>query len=569
MMQRSNSNQFKLNQALVSAAVLTRFRTAKRLAAAMLAAGILLTWTSARAYVAIVAAPSTSALMASPTTAYPNGVWRTGYYANGDAEQAFYRPLTGPCAANHLVDDGGSCINTTAGDGNSWMGVFSGSSFNVREFGARGNQANDDSSAIQNTINYAQSLGGGEVLFPPGNYCVKSSGLSVTVRNVRLVGVSSGVEIQTCGADVTPITIDARRDSVEHMTVVGSGITGTNNTIVEGSDCVECRLDDLFIAYGQAGIFDQSGEGTVNNVFVTQAYGAALLVAQGVSLRNSAGGPYVTRGKFDQDWPVSTPAYGTIFKAWASGNSYAVGTVVSLDRYYIQCSKAGASGGSPPALANYNTIINDGSAQWKLVGPTTYRSVLINSNDFVYWEINSDHTGSFTYGIDIENGLGGGTGPQSITIVDSACGAVTNQCIYAHDGGNLMVRGGIYSNCIFTNCAGISTDKNWKGDTTIQGATLFGLGYGIQDGAGTGFVAQGNTIAGAKIAAFYAAGDVSGFNFSNNILNSASWGSNPIGAQVATGSSDYYTITNNYCGGAGTCISDGGAGTHKTVSGNY
>jgi hypothetical protein len=130
------------------------------------------------------------------------------------------------------------------------------------------------------------------------------------------------------------------------------------------------------------------------------------------------------------------------------------------------------------------------------------------------------------------------------------------------------VRGGVYSNCIFTNCAGISTDKNSKGDASIQGATLFGLGFGIQNGAGTGFVAQGNIIAGSKIAAFYAAADVSGFNFSNNILNSASWGSNPIGAEVATGGSDYYTITNNYCGGAGTCILDGGAGTHKTVSGN-
>ena len=549
-----------------------RYRIAKRLVVVILAAAIFLTGNSVWATEALApAVPTTAALMAAPTAAYPNGVWRTGYYDNGDVEAVFYQPLIGACAANNLVNDGGSCADTKAGDGNSWKGIFSGSTFNVREFGALGNQSSDDSAAIQNTINYLQSSrGGGEILFPPGNYCLKASGLSVITRGVRLVGASSGgVELQTCGANITPITITARRDSVEHMAVVGSGIAGTNNTIDIGPQCVECRLDDLYIVGGQAGIFSQGTDGTINNVFVTDAYGAALLVVQGVSLKVPAGGPYVTRGKFDQDWPVSTPAYGTAFKSWTPGNTYAVGTVVSLGKYYIQCSKAGTSGDRPPALANYNAAINDGSAEWMLVGPMIYRSVLLNSNNFVYWEMNSDHTGSFTYGIDIENSVAGGTGPQSITILDGVCGATTNDCIHAHDGNNLMIRGGIYSNCIFANCSGIFTDQNWKGDLTVQGATLFGLGYGIADESGTGFVAQGNIIAGSKNAALYAAPGVGGFDFSNNILHSASWGPNPMGIKVAPGNSNYYSITNNICGGKGTCVSDGGSGKHKAINGNY
>jgi hypothetical protein len=48
-------------------------------------------------------------------------------------------------------------------------------------------------------------------------------------------------------------------------------------------------------------------------------------------------------------------------------------------------------------------------------------------------------------------------------------------------------------------------------------------------------------------------------------LNSFSGGT---GIEVLSGTSDHYNIVNNLCGSATTCVSDGGSGTHKTISGN-
>ncbi len=154
-----------------------------------------------------------------------------------------------------------------------------------------------------------------------------------------------------------------------------------------------------------------------------------------------------------------------------------------------------------------------------------------------------------------------------------------------------MIRGGTWSNCIAAGCKGLSTGGNWRGDVSVTGITMFGLGYGVYDATGQCFSGGGpaicstattvraagltvadSIIGSSHVAALYAAnvaGGVVGFNWSNNILNSGVWGGNAIGAQVAGPSSDYYTIVNNFCGGAANCVSDAGTGRHKTVSGNY
>lgn len=51
---------------------------------------------------------------------YPNGVWRD------DFSVGRFLPETGTCAANSLINDGVSCVNTTAGDGNSWYNAGAG-----------------------------------------------------------------------------------------------------------------------------------------------------------------------------------------------------------------------------------------------------------------------------------------------------------------------------------------------------------------------------------------------------------------------------------------------------------
>lgn len=55
--------------------------------------------------------------------------------------------------------------------------------FNIRDYGAKGDKTNDDTSAIQAAIDACNKSGGGEVVVPPGNYF---SGVIILKNNVTL-----------------------------------------------------------------------------------------------------------------------------------------------------------------------------------------------------------------------------------------------------------------------------------------------------------------------------------------------------------------------------------------------
>src|SRR6202042_3185244 len=58
--------------------------------------------------------------------------------------------------------------------------------YNVKSYGALGNNSNDDTAAVQATINTASTAGGGIVYFPPGTYLVSTS--IAPASNVTLLG---------------------------------------------------------------------------------------------------------------------------------------------------------------------------------------------------------------------------------------------------------------------------------------------------------------------------------------------------------------------------------------------
>lgn len=71
----------------------------------------------------------------------------------------------------------------------SVQGVWRG--FNVKDYGAKGDGTTDDTTAIQNTINAAQNVYGGVVVFPTGTY-VLTDQLTIT-HTVSLIGTSGTV----------------------------------------------------------------------------------------------------------------------------------------------------------------------------------------------------------------------------------------------------------------------------------------------------------------------------------------------------------------------------------------
>jgi len=129
--------------------------------------------TPARAAGAVLQHVATkTALAASATSTYPNGVIRDDYSIRLGAPPLFYEPETGTCAANSRIDDGGSCINTTASDGNSWYAVFPTAGVDVREFGADPAGKSDSAPALRAMF----AFGSNHVfVIPPGTYLIGST----------------------------------------------------------------------------------------------------------------------------------------------------------------------------------------------------------------------------------------------------------------------------------------------------------------------------------------------------------------------------------------------------------
>lgn len=121
-----------------------------------------------------------------------------------------------------------------AGDTIKTMGIF-----NVKNYGAIGDNSTNDQAAIQSAITAAGAAGGGEVYFPPGTYAVTPvSGVCLTVpSNVRIVGdgrrVSqirrngNGVLIDMSGPSTDPSGATHNRyGGIQAITLNGNNQTG-------------------------------------------------------------------------------------------------------------------------------------------------------------------------------------------------------------------------------------------------------------------------------------------------------------------------------------------------------
>src|SRR5262249_55878751 len=64
--------------------------------------------------------------------------------------------------------------------------------FNVKNYGAKGDNVNDDTAAAQSAITACQAAGGGIVFFPPGTYKLTSP-LLITSDKVIIKGAGMGV----------------------------------------------------------------------------------------------------------------------------------------------------------------------------------------------------------------------------------------------------------------------------------------------------------------------------------------------------------------------------------------
>lgn len=187
---------------------------------------------------------------------------------------------------------------------------------NVRDFGAKGDGVTDDTTAIQNAINEAQTRTGAEVYFPPrdiGQWYKVTGSLTVT-KPIRIRGAGPAAVhiIASAGAIASGSYIldinCAAVDNVEHLTIEGLTIRSAdsvpnairvknasyvrlidvrpfnvaNGVDIEGSRCFSNKFDGL-VCYGVTGTsvrflsgFSGGGQFAFKDSTFVGAYGVTL-----------------------------------------------------------------------------------------------------------------------------------------------------------------------------------------------------------------------------------------------------------------------------------------------------
>lgn len=453
------------------------------------------------------------------------------------------------------VGGGQAPCNAFGAAGGNCQGGFA---LNVMNYGALGNNSADDTTAIQAAIT-ALGSGGGTVIFPPGNYCIKTGPLTVTQAGITLKGQNrqAGSTLKTCGQDVSIISATATHTEIERLSLQGSNVLSTTKpTISFGSGCVECTVRDSLVLFGQNAI-NANGAGEINiyDSKLLEAYGSAV-----VYLATTGG--HIWRTKIDQSWPVSQPTFNSVtLSAWQATTAYTAGNLVTNNGFILQASVGGTSGGSAPTNPAYGgSVVDGGTLTWVLVGPTTYYGIQCDTGcgNALIIDGNTDLTGSFSSGIGFTNTLAGAT-PAGIIINNATPTQNLNSSIYLGAGTRIQIGSSALGSCEASGCNLIDVESGFTGDLTVENNIFTGGATGVFLNASARHTIVGNDFRSVTTGVSAAAG-IGNFNVAGNLMQNLT-----TGVSIAAGSSDFYYIIGNNFNGTTTPISDSGTGTHKVL----
>src|SRR5262249_34343472 len=95
-------------------------------------------------------------------------------------------------------------------------------SISVKDFGAKGDNAADDTAAIQKAINSVSATGGGTIFFPAGTYLIASPG---TGPHGNIINLRSNITLAGAGKSATQIKLKDNTYSAEYK----PGVSGYSN----------------------------------------------------------------------------------------------------------------------------------------------------------------------------------------------------------------------------------------------------------------------------------------------------------------------------------------------------
>lgn len=133
----------------------------------------------------------------------------------------------------------------TGATARSYQSVIRGIQVSVKDYGAVGNGAKDDTIAIQAAINEVRRLGGGVVYFDPGTYLISSPLLLTSVNGVSFRGAGANVSIIK-NTNVTANAISLTSCSAFYVEDVAIANSGSNSGVgLSLSGCTNVRVMGL------------------------------------------------------------------------------------------------------------------------------------------------------------------------------------------------------------------------------------------------------------------------------------------------------------------------------------
>jgi hypothetical protein len=389
----------------------------------------------------------------------------------------------------------------------------------VRAQGALGNGVADDTAAIQGCVTALQATygsTGGIVYFPPsaGPYCT-FTGISDGAGTVPIDFMGAGMQVlETCGHNVTTLTIAHQQSMVENLTIYGYGIgtdtfgAATLPALSATTGASYAIFRHLYVGFGTFPIEAQCSGCRFEDITVQYAYGdSSGTRAANALVLNS--GQYWSHVSFDQVLPVSpAPAFPTTISAWTTNHAYTKGTVVTITcagrSWYIQAANAGISKttGTGPTCLNYGSYATDavtGSCPspvagvcWLLVGPNPFYLMQVDSGSNEVIVDSSDMTGFASACFAMTNTFGV-TAPLNVRLHSVTPGGCLSQGVNLAAGSNFKMEGGDIQGCIGTACQGIFAANTFSGGIIVSGVQFDNGGaYSLYIGTVSNVTAHGN-----------------------------------------------------------------------------
>ncbi len=450
--------------------------------------------------------------------------------------------------------------------------------FNVKDYGALGNNVADDTAAFTAAIAACSAAGGGVVYAPAGNYRLTSLTVTSNAVVIRGAGIFFGTTLRCTATTGNVVTFSgAQHSGIEDLLIDYTGRPTAGFAVAFTNNAYQCYADNVRVNQGFGGVQVNGGtEIRLKGINLRQLYGP-----QGFHMTGTAG-VRSYRAVLDDivcDSPYVTSPAITSVKTYANSTAYAVGDVVRIAAagiYQVVTAGTSAASGTGPTGGTFTTNVTDGTVQWRYIcnadltwiqQDSYFYSLVINKaallngyNGFVQsdtaaagssypiwafvWGLEVDH--SFQTGVRLIAGEGcyiGGSWLGSSLTANGAAVVGTHRGEVAIYGGTRIMGNAQHGVLLNSGPTNTAITGCFIGDNSVLTLNTY---HGITVGSNaTRFTITGNII-----------GDLAG-----GVGNLQGYA-----VLVSAGTSDYYSITGNLTHGNGLGdLSDGGTGFNKRV----